>query len=87
MPSAEPSTPPPETISLSIRGGNDKARSHLTAPLQNSGSLDSYEAFDSTTTVGREIPGLQISKLLSSPDSDTLIRDLAITSTSLIKYS
>jgi len=74
MPSAQPSTPPP-----SIRGGNDKARPRATKPFTYSGSLDSYEQNDSTPTVGREIPGLQIKKLLSSPDADTLVRDLAIT--------
>jgi hypothetical protein len=80
MPSAQPSTPPPSIQTLSIRGGNDKARPRLAEPLKYSGSLDSYEANDSTATVGREIPGLQISKILSSPDADVLIRDLAITS-------
>ena len=74
MPSAVESTPPP-----SIIGGHEKARPQITAPLIYSGSLDSYEQFDSTPSIGREIPTLQIKKLLNSPDSDTLIRDLAIT--------
>jgi hypothetical protein len=74
MPSAQPPTPPP-----SIRGGNDKARPRATQPFTYSGSLDSYEQNDSTPTIGREIPGLQIRKLLSSSDADTLVRDLAIT--------
>jgi hypothetical protein len=74
MPSAQPSTPPP-----SILGGNEKARPRAIQPFTYSGSLDSYEHIDSTVTIGREIPTLQIKKILSSPDSDTLVRDLAIT--------
>lgn len=77
MPSAQPSTPPPEKAS--IRGGHEKARPRETGPSTYSGSLDAYEHNDSTTTIGREFPGLQIKKILSSPDADTLIRDLAIT--------
>ncbi len=74
MPSAQPLAVHP-----SIRGGNEKARPRITQPITYSGSLDSFKQIDSTPTVGREIPDLQIKKLLSSPDSDTLIRDLAIT--------
>lgn len=76
MPSAQPSTPPPEK---SILGGNDKARPRAPGPLAYSGSLDAYDHNDSTPTVGREFSSLQIKKLLTSPDADTLIRDLAIT--------
>lgn len=74
MPSAQPSTPPP-----SIRGGHEKARPRATQPFTYSGSLDAYDHNDSTPSIGREIPGLQIKKILASPDTDTLIRDLAIT--------
>lgn len=74
MPSAQPSTPPP-----AIRGGHEKARPRATEPFVYSGSLDSYEHNDSTPSIGREIPALQIKQILASPDADTLIRDLAIT--------
>ena len=74
MPSAVETTPPSP-----IRGGHEKARPRTTEPAVYSGSLDSYEHNDFTTSVGREIPGLQIKKILTSPDADTLIRDLAIT--------
>jgi hypothetical protein len=74
MPSVLSATPLPP-----IRGGHEKARPRVTQPLTYSGSLDSYEQHDSTPSIGREIPTLQIKKLLSSPESDTLIRDLAIT--------
>ena len=74
MPSVISSTPPP-----SIRGGHEKARPRGTQPSTYSGSLDSYEQHDSTPSIGREIPTLQINKILNAPDADTLIRDLAIT--------
>ena len=74
MPSAiETATPP------SIRGGHEKARPRTTEPAVYSGSLDSYQQNDFTVSIGREIPDLQIKKILTSPDADTLIRDLAIT--------
>ncbi|KAH7410633.1 TfdA family taurine dioxygenase [Cadophora sp. MPI-SDFR-AT-0126] len=76
MPSADPIL---ESVSSTIVGGNDKARRQSTKPLVYSGSLDSYQHKDSTPSIGREIPGLQIEKILTSPDADTLIRDLAIT--------
>ncbi|KAF4873340.1 Alpha-ketoglutarate-dependent taurine dioxygenase [Colletotrichum siamense] len=48
-------------------------------PLKLSGALDKYEHFDSTPIIGREFPGLDIKELLRAPNSDDLIRDLAIT--------
>ena len=48
-------------------------------PLKNSGSLDHFEKFDVTTVIGTEfLPGVQLSRLLSAPNSDDLIRDLAL---------
>jgi hypothetical protein len=49
-------------------------------PLIYSGSLDKYEHFDVTPTIGREYPTLSLKELLDSPDSNTLIKDLAIVS-------
>jgi hypothetical protein len=69
-----------ESTALSgIRGGNDSARPKISEPLVNSGSLDSYEQNDITTSLGREIPQLRIKELLTAENSDALIRDLAIT--------
>lgn len=42
--------------------------------------LDQYESFDVTPTIGREYPKLNLKELLEAPNSDELIRDLAITS-------
>jgi hypothetical protein len=50
-------------------------------PLKLSGALDSYEQFDSTPIIGREFPKANLVEWLEAPNSEELIRDLAITST------
>jgi hypothetical protein len=52
-------------------------------PLKLSGALDHFESFDVTPTIGREFVGVNLAKWLRAPNSDELIRDLAITSMSL----
>ncbi|KAF9506969.1 hypothetical protein BS47DRAFT_1374009 [Hydnum rufescens UP504] len=48
-------------------------------PLKSSGSLDQYSKIDSTPTIGVEFGrGIQLSAWLKEPNSDALIRDLAI---------
>lgn len=51
-------------------------------PLKLSGALDAYESFDSTPVIGREFPKANLVEWLEAPNSDELIRDLAITSQS-----
>ncbi|KAK3352883.1 hypothetical protein B0T25DRAFT_195848 [Lasiosphaeria hispida] len=48
-------------------------------PLQLSGALDTYESFDSTPIIGREFPSANLVEWLDAPNSDELLRDLAIT--------
>lgn len=50
------------------------------APLKLSGVLDAFESFDSTPVIGREFPKASLVEWLNAPNSDELIRDLAITS-------
>lgn len=49
-------------------------------PLKLSGALHHFESFDVTPTIGREFVGVDLEKWLRAPNSDDLIRDLAITS-------
>lgn len=70
-----------EERTLPIIGGHEKARTRAKKPYTYSGSLDSFQQINSTPIIGREILGLHIKDLLKSPDSDTQIRDLAITGT------
>jgi len=46
-------------------------------PLEYSGSLDQYESFDLTSSIGREYPKVQVKNIL---DDDEKVRDLAILS-------
>jgi alpha-ketoglutarate-dependent taurine dioxygenase len=48
-------------------------------PLKLSGALSSYESFDVTPVIGREFPTANLVEWLDAPNSDELIRDLAIT--------
>ena len=45
-----------------------------------SGALDNLKSFDVTPAIGREFPEANLVDLLNAPNSDELIRDLAITS-------
>lgn len=49
--------------------------------LQLSGVLDQYDSFDTTPVIGREFPTANLVEWLEAPNSDELIRDLAIIST------
>jgi hypothetical protein len=67
-----------------VRGSLDKTTITTNGarhPLKGSGSLDCFESFEVTTVIGTEfLPGVQLSQFLSAPNSDDLIRDLALLS-------
>jgi hypothetical protein len=50
-------------------------------PLRPSQSLEKFEHFDVTPIIGTEFKDVQLTSLLSAPNSDELIRDLAILGT------
>lgn len=50
-------------------------------PLKLTGALDKYESFDVTPVIGKEFPTANLKEWLEAPNSDELLRDLAITST------
>lgn len=52
----------------------------LRKPLEPSGALDSYESFEVTPVIGREYPTANLVNFLEAPNSDELLRDLAVTS-------
>jgi hypothetical protein len=52
----------------------------LRQPLTVSGALDKYESFDVTPVIGKEFPTANLVDWLDAPNSDELLRDLAITS-------
>jgi hypothetical protein len=69
-----------ENYSNSHSNGDDHG--YPRKPLKQSGLLnEKFESDDLTPVIGREFPKVNIvDDLLNSPDADTLLRDLAITS-------
>lgn len=51
----------------------------LKEPLKLKGVLDQYESFEVTPVIGREYPKASLKEWLRAPNSDELLRDLAIT--------
>lgn len=50
-------------------------------PIKLAGALDKFESFDLTPCIGREFPKVNLVEWLNAPNSDELLRDLAVTST------
>jgi hypothetical protein len=53
-------------------------------PLKLTGVLNQFKSFEVTPVIGREYPEANLKEWLDSPDSDALLRDLAITSPSTL---
>ncbi len=52
----------------------------LRTPLELTGILDKFKSFDVTPVIGTEFPDVQLVDWLRAPNSDALLRELAITS-------
>ena len=48
--------------------------------VKSTGTLDQYESFDVTPVIGREFPHANLVTWLKAPNSDELLRELALTS-------
>lgn len=70
-----------QTIPIELRISADiiQHKQHR-EPLKTRGVLESFEYFDITPVIGREYPSASLKEWLEAPNSDDLIRDLAITS-------
>ncbi|KAL9623142.1 MAG: hypothetical protein Q9160_002457 [Pyrenula sp. 1 TL-2023] len=66
-----------ETVTVTQVVGEEKWQPH--EPLKLKGVLDQFKSFDVTPVIGKEFPEAKLSEWLSAPNSDELIRDLAIT--------
>jgi hypothetical protein len=73
-------TPKPDAATLTSNEGSpaNSSRKVYKEPLVSTGSLDGFTSFEVTPPIGREYPTLQLSDVMSSPNRDCLIRDLAI---------
>ena len=80
----------PDAVPVTKQAGGNTAEPWrkgqlINEPLKVSGALDSqHESFEVTPVIGREYPKLQLRDLINAPNADELIRDLAITSESLV---
>lgn len=75
-----------ETVTLNTKSTDAPAQSQYPRePLKLKGVLDQYKSFDVTPVIGREFVDVNLKEWLEAPNSDELIRDLAITSTSTRK--
>lgn len=68
----------PETTPIVAKSVDHPAAG--TKPLNVSGALEGQEYFDVTPVIGREFPKANLVDWLDAPNSDELLRDLAITS-------
>jgi alpha-ketoglutarate-dependent taurine dioxygenase len=64
--------------SQTYKDGDSTTASHPRTPLQLSGVLDSFLHHEVTPVIGREYPTIQLKQLLDAPNSDELLRELAI---------
>lgn len=67
-----------EATPIVVKGVGKPAAS--SEPLKASGVLEGQEHFDVTPVIGREFPKANLVDWLNAPNSDELLRDLAITS-------
>jgi hypothetical protein len=56
------------------------AKGKVGSPLQVTGALKDLESVEISPTIGREYPKADLAEILKAPNSDELIRDLAVTS-------
>lgn len=68
-----------ETTSLGLSKASAN-NSFSREPMKLTGILDQFKSIDSTPVIGREYPTIQIRDLLNAPNSDELLRELAIIS-------
>ena len=75
-----------ESVTTAAVYNEHKQQLHSTlskAPLKLSGILDQFESFDVTPVIGKEFPNANLADWLNAPNSEELIRDLAISSLTL----
>ena len=64
----------------SLRNGHGQ-KNLMREPLRLKGLLDEYKSFEVTPVIGREFPEANVVEWMKAPNSDELLRDLAVLST------
>lgn len=67
------------TTTVHVQTTTESGSSYRKA-LELKGALGVYQSFDVTPTIGKEFVDVNLKEWLRAPNSDDLIRDLAITS-------
>ncbi|GAA5911656.1 hypothetical protein JCM8208_002200 [Rhodotorula glutinis] len=68
-----------QTQTLNSAVGSLSLSGSANAPLEPSGILDQYKPVDLTPVIGRQFDNVQLKGLLEAPNSDQLLKELAIT--------
>lgn len=63
-----------------LPGKLEAITSHARTYPKNNGSLDKYEHIETTPVIGREYPTVNLVELLQAPNSEELLKELALTS-------
>ena len=53
-------------------------------PLKLSGALNQFASFENTPCIGTEFRNVSLAEWVTSPESDTLLRDLAVLSEAVV---
>lgn len=67
-----------ETVSFTTDVVIDDKKSRT--PLQLNGALDNHKSFNVTPVIGKEFPEASLKEWLEAPNSDELLKELAVTS-------
>jgi hypothetical protein len=78
-----PSATEPAQVTTAVHPGKSAAAKPW---VKSTGSLDQYEHIEVTPIIGREYPHVNLVSLLKAPNSEELLRELALTSMSLPFY-
>jgi hypothetical protein len=78
----ETTTLPPKAVEQKVTV-EDPQKPEYRQPLKLNGALDQFKSFDVTPVIGKEFPDAKLVDWLNAPNSDELIRDLAVTSPSI----
>jgi hypothetical protein len=63
-----------------VKNASKESSGFIKEPLKLSGALDQFDHFDVTPVIGREFTNANLKEWLRAPNSNELLRDLAITS-------
>lgn len=76
-----------EAKKLQLKQSNGQSNLLIKEPLKSKGLLNEYRSFKTTPAAGTEFPDASLVDWMKAPNSDDLLRDLAVTSESRKPFS